>query len=379
MQTISATQAPELLIDIMKAGLVPMLTSSPGIGKSSIAKAVAKSLDLKVIDLRLSQCDPSDLLGFPSINVERTKAGYVPMDTFPILGDDLPIKLDADGKELFTMASNPNYGKRSGDGVNTTDKEIKVFTRFKGWLLFLDEMNSAAKSVQAAAYKIVLDKQVGIFELHPNVLMMAAGNLATDNAVVNKLGTAMQSRMVHLQLREDFKAFMAWAATSGMDYRVTSFLQFKPGALFMFKPDHAECTFPCPRTWEFVSKIIKPWKTIEHKKAAIIDGTVGEGTGREFLAFCQVFNDLPTIQGILANPADIPISKEPTVRYALTGMISTHITKANSEDLMIFINRLPVEFQIITLQAALLRDQTLMADGSAFQKWVMENASRLMS
>ena len=349
MQQISAVQAPTLLMDVMKAGLVPMIVSSPGIGKSSIAKQIAAERNLKVIDLRLSQCDPSDLLGFPSINDGKTKAGYVPMDTFPIAGDELPSRM-VNGKEV----------------------------KYSGWLLFLDEMNSAAKSVQAAAYKIVLDRQVGTFDLHENVAVMAAGNLATDKAIVTKLGTAMQSRMVHFHLREDFKSWMAWAATAGVDYRITSFLNFKPDALFNFSPDHNDCTFACPRTWEFVSKIIKPWKKIEFTKAPIIGGTVGEGMGREFMAFCEVFGSLPTIQELITNPEGVAISEEPTVRYALTGMVSNHITKDNSNDLMLFINRLPVEFQIITLQAALLRDPSLLAQGSAFQTWVTQNASRLM-
>ena len=369
MQEISAQQAPELLTDVMRAGLVPMIVSSPGIGKSSIAKQIAAERNLKVIDLRLSQCDPSDLLGFPSISEDKTKAGYVPMDTFPIAGDELPIMKDEHGDDRFKMIPNPDV-KVGG--------EIKEFIRYSGWLLFLDEMNSAAKSVQAAAYKIVLDRQVGTFDLHEKVAVMAAGNLSTDKAIVTKLGTAMQSRMVHFQLRDDFKSWMEWASKSGIDYRITSFLNFKPKALFNFSPEHNDCTFACPRTWEFASKIIAPWKEIHFSKAPIIGGTIGEGMGREFLAFCQVFNSLPTIGQIINNPVGTPISEEPTVRYALTGMVSNHITKENSDALMQFVTRLPVEFQIITLQAALRRDGSLLEPGSAFDQWVTDNAKRLM-
>jgi hypothetical protein len=349
MQQITAVQAPELLMDVMKAGLVPMIVSSPGIGKSSIAKQIAEDRNLKVIDLRLSQCDPSDLLGFPSINKDKTKAGYVPMDTFPIKGDPIP--------------------SRTVNGV------VKPYA---GWLLFLDEMNSAAKSVQAAAYKIVLDRQVGLHDLHKSVAVMAAGNLSTDKAIVTKLGTAMQSRMVHFHLREDFKSWMAWAATSGIDYRITSFLNFKPEALFNFSPDHNDCTFACPRTWEFVSKIVINWKEIGSDKSPLIGGTIGEGMGREFLAFCQVFGELPTISEIVNNPMGTKLSDEPTVRYALTGMIGSHITPNNSDALMKFVDRMPVEFQIITLQSALLRDPSLLSQGSAFDAWVTKHASRLM-
>jgi MoxR-like ATPase len=51
----------EAVITILAAGLVPNITGSPGIGKSDIIRGIAKQFRLKVIDLRLSQCDPTDL------------------------------------------------------------------------------------------------------------------------------------------------------------------------------------------------------------------------------------------------------------------------------------------------------------------------------
>lgn len=109
---VSSTEMPELVIDILKAGLVPNITGSPGIGKSDIIRQVAKDTNLKVIDLRLAQMDPVDLCGMPSIKSNKTK--YIPPSTFPIEGDEIP-------------------------------------TGYTGWLLFLDEMNSAPMSVQSAA------------------------------------------------------------------------------------------------------------------------------------------------------------------------------------------------------------------------------------
>jgi len=61
---ITTKQAPELIMDILRGGRVPMLHGSPGTAKSSIAHQIAKDHNLKVIDLRLSQSDPTDLAGF---------------------------------------------------------------------------------------------------------------------------------------------------------------------------------------------------------------------------------------------------------------------------------------------------------------------------
>lgn len=337
---ISPAQAPELILDIFRAGLVPMLTSSPGIGKSSIAKQIAKKENLKVIDLRLAQSDPTDLNGFPAINEDHTRAGYVPMDTFPIEGDSIP------------------------EGYN-------------GWLLLMDEFNSAPMSVQAAAYKIVLDKQVGKFNLHKHVVIMCAGNLDTDRAIVNRLSTAMQSRMIHLQLEVDHGAWIKWAMAEGIDYRVISWLNLTKDALHKFDPDHNDKTFPCPRTWEFVSKIIKPWDIVHKSKMPIIVGTVGEGMANEFMGFLALFDIIPTIAECIANPTSIELDIEPSFMYALSGMIYKNLVASNIDKLIQLINRMPIEFQIYTLNGAMSQDRSL-TETPAGKKWIKENAQQLL-
>ena len=300
--TVNTEEATALLVDCLKARLVPMLTGSPGIGKSSIVYDIAKQYSLDVIDVRLSQCDPTDLLGFPK--VEGNKASYAPMNTFPLESDPLP-----KGKE--------------------------------GWLLFLDEFNSAPMAVQAAAYKLVLDRMVGLHKLHPNVVIMCAGNLQTDNAIVNRLSTAMQSRLIHMELGVDYRAWMDWAHQNDIDYRITSYIEFKPDSLYRFSPEHNDKTFACPRTWEFTSRLIKGWKTIEHSKLALLAGTISEGVAREFIGFIKVFDELPKIRDIIEKPTVIPVPNEPSVKYAIAGSISAHMDEDNAENLMKYVMRLP--------------------------------------
>lgn len=358
--TITPAQAPELITDVMRAGLVAMLTSSPGIGKSSIAKQIAETNNLKVIDVRLSQCDPTDLGGFPAVDLEAGKASYLPMSTFPIITDELPRHLDEKGR--------PKPVNLDGNGEDQN--------AYSGWLLLLDEFNSAPTSVQAAAYKIVLDKQVGMHDLHPRVKIMCAGNLATDKAIVNRLSTAMQSRLIHLELEVNHTAWMDWAASAGIDYRVTSFLNFKKDALQKFDPKHSDKTFACPRTWEFLSDIIKPFKTLDASKSPLVMGTIGEGVGTEFTSFCAIFNELPTMAQILKNPTGTVLPTQPAIQFAITGLVANNFDSSNGAALMPFIDRLPIEFQIILLRGAIKID-TKLVDIPSVQSWITKNAAHL--
>ncbi len=335
---ISTKELSAALSDILFAGLVPYIRSSPGLGKSSITKQLADSLNLQLIDVRLAQMDTSDLLGFPTI--QNGKTSFVPPDVFPISTDPLP-----EGKD--------------------------------GWLLFLDELSSASNAVAAAAYKLILDKKVGQFDLHPNVAIAAAGNKDTDKAIVNRMSTAMQSRMVHLNLILEPKDWFDWANTNKIDSRVISFLRFKPTLVHAFNPDHKDNTFPCPRTWEFAHKIIQDKPTIDLLTTKILAGTVGEGAAREFVTFTKIYESLPKIKDILANPLDVPFTKSPDVMYAITGMIAHEVSKSNIETLTKFVGRLPLEFQIVTWISSVQRNIEIYSLPSV-KEWVTKNAKHIV-
>ena len=50
MFEVNAVELEQALIEDLKAGLTPMVASSPGMGKSDIIRSIAKTFNLKVID-----------------------------------------------------------------------------------------------------------------------------------------------------------------------------------------------------------------------------------------------------------------------------------------------------------------------------------------
>ena len=332
---VKASQATSMLTQFIKAKLVPLLTGSPGIGKSNIYQKIADDYNLKLIDIRLGQCDVTDLLGFPQI--QGNKAGYVPMDTFPIEGDPIP-------------------------------------KGYVGWLVLFDELTSAAPALQAASYKILLDRMVGQYKLHKNVALCAAGNLETDNAIVQPMSTALQSRLVHLELVVDAKEWNEWASGFGIDHRITSYINFKPGMLYTFMPDHTDNTYACPRSWEFADRLLKVTDLDDKDLLPMLAGTISEGVAREFIGFCKIYQNLPTMEQIQANPEAITVPNEPSVLFALTGSIAHNINTENATQLMQFVERLPVEFQVVTMKEAWRRNTTIK-ENAAVRAWISKSAS----
>ena len=313
---VKISQASRLIAKYLKAGLVPMLVGSPGCGKSAIIHQIAKEYNLFVIDLRLSQCDPTDLMGFPTITGE--KADYVPMKTFPIMGDAIP------------------------EG-------------YSGWLLFLDEFNGAALSVQKAAYKLVLDRQVGQYRLHPKVQVVCAGNLMSDRALVSELGTAMQSRMVHLELCVDFKEWLEDVAIAqNYDQRVIAYLSRHQDNLMNFDPNHNDKTFCCPRTWEFMNKLIAG-KEVTEDRAAMYAGTITSGVAVDFIQFTKVFHNMVSIKDILANPKTCHVPQDNSTRWAVITHMMEKMTPDNWGALMDYSSRFSSDHRILFFRASLNR------------------------
>lgn len=296
------------IINCMEAGLVPLVSSSPGLGKSALVRSIAKEFSLKLIDLRLSQCAPEDLMGLP-MRKENGKAAFVPFDIFPLEGEKVP------------------------EGTN-------------GWLLFLDEFPSATKMVQAAAYKVALDRMIGQETLHENCFVVAAGNLMTDKAIVNQLSTAMQSRLVHMEMEVSHKDWMKYALQSGIDPRVIGFLEFQPAKLQDFKPDHNDRTFACPRTWEFASKLIKG-KPLESISKALLAGTISDGVAVEFYTFMEEYEKLPSFTSIMADPESTEVPSKSSTCYAVVAMLREKTDKSNLETVFKYMKRMSSEFQVI--------------------------------
>ena len=285
MFEVNAEELRECLIEDLKVGLTPMVASSPGMGKSDIIRSIAANFKLKVIDFRVSQCEPVDMQGYPGV-VDGRMTFHIP-EYFPIETDDIPEGYD-------------------------------------GWLLFLDEFNSGNKQTEAAAYKLILDREVYKHKLH---------------------------------------------------HRIISLIKFKPEILHKFDPSTNELTFPCPRTWEFASKVITNKKAIDSITKTRLAGTIGEGATVELATYADIYLNLPTIEEILKNPkSGWKVPKEPSEQYAVTTMLAHNSTRDNIDKIVVAINRLPTEMQIVTFRDIYKRAPKLKGH-PIIKEWIASNSS----
>lgn len=340
MQT-TLKQLETIIPMVLKAGLVPYMKSSPAIGKSALAHQIAAKYNLKVIDVRLAECEPVELAGFPYFDQETKKATYYPVDTFPLETDPIP------------------------DG-------------YTGWLILLDEFSSCPIATQSAAYKLVLDRQIGQFKLHPKALLIAAGNKEDDNAIVNPMSSALVSRFAIFEVVLNQKDWSEWAASNGIDYRITSYINFKPNHLYTFHPDTADKPYASPRTWAMLSRVIKD-QSIENIHIAVLASLIGEGVAYEFNTYLQLQNELPTFESIVAKPKEVEIKPELSIKWAIMGMIAHKISPATTEPCITFLERFPKELLVVAIREIRLRHPNLLNESKEFSTWFNKVALELFT
>ena len=254
------------------------LWGPPGIGKSEVVADITQEMGGLMIDLRLGQMDPTDIRGIPFFNKENGKMDWAP----PI---DLP------------------------------DEETA--SQYPVVVLFMDEMNSAAPAVQAAAYQLVLNRRIGKYVLPDNVVMIAAGNRESDKGVTYRMPTPLANRFVHCEMKHDFPVWQEWAVHNQIHKDVVGYLSFAKQDLYDFDAKSSSRAFATPRSWSFVSELLKDEDLDEITATDLIAGTIGEGLAHKFMAHRKIAGKLPKPEDILSGKEKDLQVKEVSAMYSL--------------------------------------------------------------
>jgi hypothetical protein len=256
----------------------------PGISKSSVIAQVAKELGYDFVDVRLSQMDPTDLRGIPH----------------PVKEID-----EKTGKEVSGM-------RWSAPLVLPRDPKAKAF-------ILLDEFNSAAPSVQAGAYQLILDRKLGEYTVPEGCVIIAAGNRENDKGITFRMPTPIANRFVHIEMKHDFDDWQRWALNANVDQYVVGFLSAFKHELFNFDANSASRGFQTPRTWEFVSDILPGSEKLpELVLMGLVAGCVGDAAAAQFMEYRKNAADLPASSDILNGKVTKLKRNDVSLCYALT-------------------------------------------------------------
>ena len=261
-----------------------MLWGPPGVGKSQLVAQIAARHGTPMIDIRLSQMEPSDLRGIPFRSGETV--------------------------EWAVPAMLPDERRHGARGI-----------------LFLDEITSAPPSVSAAAYQLILDRRLGEYRVPDGWAIFAAGNRQGDRGVTYAMPAPLANRFSHFEFATHLDDWAAWAYANGIDERLVGFLRFKPELLFDFDPARPEMAFPSPRSWEFAHRALQKFSDRPDLLAGALAACVGQAAGIECAAYIESLDRLPDIDAIVeGREAEVPT--EIDLQYAVAAALAGRALRA---------------------------------------------------
>ncbi len=265
-----------------------MLWGAPGVGKSQMVAQVAAGHGVPLIDIRLSQMEPSDLRGIPFKN--------------------------GDSVEWAIPAMLPNAARHGQSGI-----------------LFLDEITSAPPSVSAAAYQLILDRRLGNYEVPTGWAIFAAGNRQGDRGVTYTMPAPLANRFSHFDVDINVDDWVAWAYKNNIDDRIIAFVRFRPELLFDFDPAHNPVAFPSPRSWEFAHRGLQKFHQQPDLLLDTLQACVGPAAGIELHAFVSNLDQLPDIDAIIAGE-EVGVPTEIDLQYAVASSLVGRAIRAKDSD-----------------------------------------------
>jgi MoxR-like ATPase len=324
-RTVTPNEAKKSIRRAIKKQRPIFMWGAPGIGKSDIVRQIANENGRNVIDVRLPLWEPTDIKGIPYYNAVENTMSWAP-----------PAELPSDPE--------------------CTD------------VLFLDELNAAPPSVQAAAYQLILNRRVGTYVLPKGVSIVAAGNRETDKGVTYRMPAPLANRFVHLELRVDFDDWNQWATSNKIHKDVAGYLNYAKQDLYDFDPKSASRSFATPRTWSFVSELLDEDDDDIGTLTDLVAGCVGEGLAVKFMAHRKISGQLPNPSEILDGKVKELKIKEISAMYSLTiGMCyeldERHNKKAKDWDSMadnffrFMMDNFPTEIVVMGAKTALTNFQ----------------------
>lgn len=312
------------------------ITGQPGVGKSEIVEQAVSEMNYDLMICHPVIEDPTDKKGLPFADKENGAANFLPFG-------DLKRMMDA-------------------------KKELVVF---------IDDFGQACPAVQASYMQLLLAREVAGKKISDKVIFVSATNRKSDMAGVSGILEPVKSRFATIvELTPDADAWVDWAVKNGMPMELIAFIKMRPQFISAWKPSRDMTNAPTPRTIANLGKMMNQGlpKEIEYE---VFCGAVGREMATEFVGFLKIFRSLPNINLILSNPNEADVPSASNVLYALVGALANKADKKTFSNIMLYVNRIPAEFQVLFVMTATKKTAELK-ETADYINWISKNQDLLL-
>lgn len=333
LDVLSFAETTEIVKASVQSNQPITIEGSPGVGKTAMMHIIGKDLNMEVETLILSQCEPTDIGGYPIAQPN----GSV---------DRLPL----------------------GAIKKACDAPV---------ILFLDELTTAPPAVQAASLRLIHERVAGDRKLHEGTRLVAAQNPVSEaaggyEAALPLVGRVTRVKMIprYEEIQEYFMNLISepsHARVLARDFAVTlgsrtNLVQLKPpgGSSISGQP------WAAPRAWERAVRLAgqildnakvpldAPYIDSEATNRlfyAALAGNLGPDAATAFVALRKLRDRLPTVKEILKAPdtAKVPSESEIELHVAALGVVAA-VAEIDGAAALVYTSRLQQEIATAALR-----------------------------
>jgi len=304
----------DLIIGCFDAGLTPIVTSDPGMGKTALIRAIADEMGYEVYLFIGSRKDPQAMEGLPIVVRDDPKTGK-------------PLERPYTVNSLTAMAEQVARNPKT--------------------LIFLDEVRGTNEDVQAGYLTFIQDRELDGSPLPAETLIIMAANPVATGANGQYLAPPLSNRLIHIDFNFPVEDWIAGLVQNfGKESveahyvelaRMSAYLRSNTGGTGIVEtvvpkdPAKADGAFPSRRAWTNLALLLSKIGDRRVVRDLAILGTVGEAAALSFKTWDESLN-LPSVAEILTGYEKIEWGTFSTDKiFAVLAMLTNMSTAENIE------------------------------------------------
>ena len=222
------------------------------------------------------------------------------------LGDiTIPKMAQLDNADYVTYAVNEELGVHHNQPI----------------ILMIDEYGKANPAVKNALLRLMLERKIGSYTLHPDSIVFATTNKGAEG-VGDLLPPHARNRITVVQVRKtDHMAWIEWGINNGVDHTLLGWVKDNPHLFasfedvkdpednpYIFHPQQQRAAFVTPRSLEASSDILKQSHLFDDQTlTAALMGTIGDRGAMDLMAQVKLSNQLPSRESIKKDPMNAKV------------------------------------------------------------------------
>ena len=303
----------------------------------------------------------------------------------------IPCYLDCTTKDLGDITV-PNLAKLDdGTGYVTylTNEELGAHHDVPV-ILMIDEYGKANPAVKNALLRLMLERKIGSYTLHPDSIVFATTNLGAEG-VGDLLPAHARNRITVVTSRKPTaEEWIEWGINNGIHPTVLGWVRENPQVMqsfedvfdpdenpHIFHPQVPRAAFVTPRSLEAASDWLHEQSSFDDQTlTSLLMGTIGDRGALDLMAFVKLANQLPSLESIKQDPTGATLPTSASAVCMVVYKLLSVLERDWVDSCMTYLNRLDKEAQGLFangVRAPKYSKRDIVMTNKKFTEWARDN------